>query len=169
MKIAVWVLVVGAIVSAVLAPAASAAPTCTGGVTAGSTYTCVPDGSGSVQVTVPARVTSLSVVADGGGGGKNESLGNGGSGARVASTISVAPGDALTIYPGAGGGAGVGGSSNVGGTGYGTGGSGGPFYGEGFGGGYGGGGGGSSAVLVNGTVNVVAGGGGVEAGGVDEH
>jgi hypothetical protein len=144
----------------VLAPTAFAAPTCTGSVGAGSTYTCLPSGSGSVQVTIPARVTSISVTADGGGGGKNASLGNGGSGARASSTIAVTPGAVLTIYVGAGGGAGLGGSGNVGGTGYSAGGNGGPYYGEGFGGGYGGGGGGSSAVLVGGTVAVIAGGGG---------
>lgn len=60
-------LLIVAAVAAVLAPAASAAPTCTGSVAAGSTYTCVPNGSGSVQVTVPARVTSIFVTADGGG------------------------------------------------------------------------------------------------------
>ena len=147
-------------VLAVLAPATLAAPTCTGSVAAGSTYTCVPSGSGSIQVTVPARVTSISVTADGGGGGKNASLGNGGSGARLTSTVSVTPGAVLTIYVGAGGGGGLGGSGNVGGTGYSAGGNGGPYYGEGFGGGYGGGGGGSSAVLVGSTVAVIAGGGG---------
>jgi len=129
-------------------------------VTAGSTYTCTPNGSGSVQVTVPARVNSISITADGGGGGKNASYGNGGSGARVSATVAVTPGNVLTVYVGAGGGAGLGGPANVGGTGYGAGGNGGAFYGEGFGGGYGGGGGGSSAVLVGATVKVVAGGGG---------
>ncbi len=148
------------IVMTVLAPSASAAPSCSGGVLAGSTYTCVPNGSGSIQVTVPARVTSISVTADGGGGGRNASLGNGGSGARVTATVAVTPGAVLTVFVGAGGGAGLGGSGNVGGTGYGAGGNGGAFYGDGFGGGYGGGGGGSSALLVGGTVAVVAGGGG---------
>ena len=145
---------------AAIAPGASAAPTCTGSVQAGSSYTCIPNGSGYAHVTVPARVTSISVIADGGGGGKNVSLGNGGSGARVSATIAVTPGDVLTIYAGAGGGAGTGGNGNVGGTGYGAGGNGGAYYGEGFGGGYGGGGGGSSAVLLGATVKVVAGGGG---------
>ena len=139
-----------AIAPALVVSAASAAPTCTGGVQSGSTYTCVPNGSGWVQVTVPARVDSLTVTADGGGGGKNASLGNGGSGARVSAVVPVTQGDVVKIYVGAGGGVALGGGSNVGGTGYGTGGNGGPYYGEGFGGGYGGGGGGSSAVLVNG-------------------
>ena len=149
-----------AIAPALVVSAASAAPTCTGGVQSGSTYTCVPNGSGWVQVTVPARVDSLTVTADGGGGGKNASLGNGGSGARVSAVVPVTQGDVVKIYVGAGGGVALGGGSNVGGTGYGTGGNGGPYYGEGFGGGYGGGGGGSSAVLVNGIAYVVAGGGG---------
>ncbi len=153
-------LAVVALLAIMLTPAASATPSCSGTVQAGSTYTCLPNGTGSVQVTVPARVTSISVIADGGGGGKNASLGNGGSGARVTSTVAVTPGAVLTIYVGAGGGVGLGGGSNVGGAGYGAGGNGGPYYGEGFGGGYGGGGGGSSAVLVGGTVSVVAGGGG---------
>ena len=127
---------------------------------AGSTYTCLPSGGGSIAVTVPIGVASINVTADGGGGGKNASLGNGGSGARVNATVAVTPGAILTVYVGSGGGAGVGGPGNVGGRGYGNGGNGGAYYGEGFGGGYGGGGGGSSAVLVGGSVAVVAGGGG---------
>ena len=142
------------------APAAFAAPSCSGSVAAGLTYVCAPSGSGSVQVTVPAGVASINVTADGGGGGKNASLGNGGSGARVNASFTVTPGTQLTIYVGAGGGAGLGGSGNVGGRGYGSGGAGGPYWGEGFGGGYGGGGGGSSALLIGGAEAVVAGGGG---------
>lgn len=111
-------------------------------------------------MTVPTGVASITVVADGGGGGKNANLGNGGSGARVSGSITVTPGQLLEVYVGSGGGAGTGGSGNVGGTGYGVGGNGGPFYGPGFGGGYGGGGGGSSAVVIAGTVAIVAGGGG---------
>ena len=152
--------ILGSSLPAITAPTAFATPVCTGSVAAGLTYTCAPSGSGSVQVTVPAGVASINVTADGGGGGKNDSLGNGGSGARVNATISVTPGDRLTIYVGAGGGAGLGSSGNVGGSGYGAGGSGGAFYGEGFGGGYGGGGGGSSAVVIGSTVALVAGGGG---------
>lgn len=151
---------IAAVVLLVGARAGWAAPTCTGAAVAGSSYTCAANGSGSIQVAVPARVTSISVIADGGGGGRNASLGNGGSGARVTATVPVTPGTTLTVFVGAGGGAGLGGNGNVGGTGYGPGGNGGAFYGEGFGGGYGGGGGGSSAVLVGGTVSVVAGGGG---------
>ncbi len=146
--------------SVIAAPAALATPTCTGYVAAGLTYTCLPNGSGSVTVTVPAGVSSINVTADGGGGGKNASLGNGGSGARLNATFTVSPGTVLTIYPGAGGGTGLGGPENVGGSGYGAGGNGGAFYGEGFGGGYGGGGGGSSALLIGGTAALVAGGGG---------
>lgn len=140
--------------------AVNAAPVCSGSVAAGLTYSCVPSGSGPVQATVPAGVTSINVTADGGGGGKNASLGNGGSGARVNASFAVTPGTQLTIYVGAGGGAGLGGPGNVGGRGYGSGGAGGPFYGEGFGGGYGGGGGGSSALIIGSTVALVAGGGG---------
>ena len=163
-RCALRALVLGVIATAIavaIAPPAHAAPTCTGSIAANSTYTCLPNGSGSVQVTVPAHVEKITIVADGGGGGRSAGLGNGGSGARVTSPeITVTPGAVLRIYVGAGGGAGVGGAGNVGGTGYGTGGNGGAFYGEGFGGGYGGGGGGSSAVLIGGTVQVVAGGGG---------
>ncbi len=144
----------------IAAPSALAVPSCTGSVAAGLTYTCAPSGSGFVQITVPARVTSINVTADGAGGGKNVGLGNGGSGARVNATLSVSPGDVLKIYVGAGGGSGLGDSGNVGGAGYGAGGTGGAFYGEGFGGGYGGGGGGSSAVLSGGIPAIVAGGGG---------
>lgn len=153
--------IVGGIGLPVIAPtSAMATPSCSGSVAAGSTYICTPSGGGAVQVTVPARVVSITVIADGGGGGKNAGLGNGGSGARVTASISVTPGEVLTVYVGAGGGAGLGGTGNVGGTGYGSGGNGGPYYGEGFGGGYGGGGGGSSAVLVGGDDTVIAGGGG---------
>lgn len=136
------------------------AATCSGQVAVGQTYTCGPQVAGSLQVTVPAGVASVSVTATGGGGGKNAALGNGGSGAMVSATLAVTPGTVLTIYAGSGGGAGLGGSGNVGGAGYGAGGNGGPFWGDGFGGGYGGGGGGSSALLVGGAVAIVAGGGG---------
>lgn len=151
---------VGALLPLIVSSPASASPSCTGSIAAGSTYTCTPSGGGYVQVTVPAGVASITVVADGGGGGKNAGLGNGGSGARVTASIPVTAGKVLTVYVGAGGGAGLGGSGNVGGTGYGAGGNGGPYYGEGFGGGYGGGGGGSSAVLVGSDDTVIAGGGG---------
>lgn len=157
---ALSLLVMGAGLPTIAMPSALAAPGCSGSVVAGSTYTCGPLGSNSVQVTVPAGVASITVIADGGGGGKNASLGNGGSGARVTASINVTPGEVLTVYVGSGGGAGLGGAGNVGGTGYGAGGNGGPYYGDGFGGGYGGGGGGSSAVLVGGDDTVVAGGGG---------
>lgn len=160
-----WAVALGAAVVTVSlgllpAPESFAAPVCTGGVGAGLTYTCTPNSSGYVQVTVPAGVASINVTADGGGGGKNASLGNGGSGARLNASFTVSAGNVLKIYVGAGGGAGLGGSGNVGGAGYGAGGNGGAFYGEGFGGGYGGGGGGSSALLIGGTPVLVAGGGG---------
>lgn len=138
-----------------------AAPNCAGGTpAAGTSVTCTPSGGGYRDIVVPTGVGSISITADGGGGGKNESLSNGGSGARVSATLTVAPGQTIRVYVGSGGGAGLGGASNTGGTGYGNGGNGGPYYGEGFGGGYGGGGGGSSAVLVDGAVKLVAGGGG---------
>lgn len=154
---------VGALIAGLCGPVlpASAVPTCSGGApAAGVTVSCSPSGLGFRDLTVPAGVGSIDITAKGGGGGKNAALSDGGSGASVTTTIDVTPGQVIRVYVGTGGGAGIGGPSNVGGSGYGTGGNGGPFYGEGFGGGYGGGGGGSSAVLVDGVVNIVAGGGG---------
>lgn len=54
------------LVGAMSAPVAMAAPTC---VTAGATVTCTYNAGGSTQVAIPAGATSVSVVADGAGGG----------------------------------------------------------------------------------------------------
>lgn len=160
--LALAVATLGAILTPVaMAPAALAVPNCSVVATIEvTTYDCDPSGGGSVDITVPARVTSVLVVAEGGGGGANDIQSPGGNGARVSASLTVTPGEVITVYVGSGGGAGVGGVSNVGGSGYGAGGNGGPYWGEGFGGGYGGGGGGSSAVLFGGDDTIIAGGGG---------
>ena len=126
----------------------------TGQTTQTFTYT------GAAQsFTVPPGVTSMTVKLWGAGGGAasyKANGGSGGSGAYVTGTLSVTPGQALTIIVGGGGGA----STNVttaapgGYGGGGNGGSSGNAYG-------GGGGGGRSAIQITaGTDNVTAGGGG---------
>ncbi|MBK6903467.1 MAG: HYR domain-containing protein [Saprospirales bacterium] len=76
--------------------------------------------SSSGTFTVPAGVTSITVQAWGGGGGGGQSAGNrarggGGGGAFTGGTLSVSPGDVLTITVGGGGPAGSnGGNSSVG-------------------------------------------------------
>jgi uncharacterized protein YjdB len=96
---------------------------------------------------VPAGVTSIQIVATGGGGGgTGGAIGNagsaGGNGAIVTSTLTVNPGDSLSVSVGGGGGGGGPGLSGIS-----------PG---------GGGGGGSSSVIVNRNTSnaVVAGGGG---------
>jgi hypothetical protein len=106
---------------------------------------------GAATWTVPAGVTSVQIVATGGGGGGGGTgggfIGNlGGNGGVVTAMVTVSPGDTLNLFVGAGGGAG----------------------GNGTGGAYGGGagGGGSTNVNVNGATStqVIAGGGGGGAG-----
>lgn len=147
-----------------LIPIASAVTAqCTGVVAAGMTINCEPGDQAYTSIVVPARVETLTVTAAGGGGGGNAldaGVARGGHGASVTAAIPVTPGQVLKVYVATGGGPGLGNTGNTGGSGYGAGGNGGPFYGEGFGGGYGGGGGGSTALLINDTVTVVAGGGG---------
>jgi hypothetical protein len=61
---------------------------------------------GAYTWVVPTGVTSLSVVAIGGGGGGGNGFGfnsSGGNAAQVTSTLSVLPGDTVTIYVGGGG------------------------------------------------------------------
>jgi Glycine rich protein len=109
--------------------------------------------TGTYAVTVPAGITSLTITAVGGTGGSFGANGDnpgsaGGEGGVLTSTVTVAPGESLTVIVGADG-HGQGGS---GGTGAGTGGG---------GGGDGAGGGGGSAVFDGGTpLEVAAGGGG---------
>ncbi|MDN5275385.1 MAG: hypothetical protein JWN33_34 [Candidatus Saccharibacteria bacterium] len=79
----------------------------------GQTFTS----QGANAYTVPAGVTSLTFKAwgagGGGGGGAATTGGGGGGGGYVQSTITVTPGETLTIYVGGGG---IGGSHNALGT-----------------------------------------------------
>ncbi|MCT8179237.1 Ig domain-containing protein [Variovorax sp. CY25R-8] len=71
--------------------------------------------AGSAAWTVPAGVTSIQVVALGGGGG-GYSDNNGGNGGQVTATLTVVPGETLTMFVGGGGSpsqAGVGGGGNA--------------------------------------------------------
>jgi hypothetical protein len=62
---------------------------------------------GPYTLTIPPGVTSILIQAiGGGGGGGNQTGGTGGNGAIVTSTVSVQPGDSLSIYVGGGGGGG---------------------------------------------------------------
>lgn len=131
---------------------------------------------GSHSWTVPAGVHSVRLEVAGGQGGNDRWhdglnwLGHpGGNGDELTGTLSVTPGDTLSIWVGARGGTGdTGGgdeSAGYGGQGWRNGGDGGsgsrspinptPTHGQG-----GGGGGGSSAVLVNDSIIAHAGGGG---------
>jgi hypothetical protein len=94
---------------------------------------------GAASWTVPAGVTSIQVVATGGGGGAGFSPYNGGNGGVVTAILAVTPGDVLTLYVGGGG---VGGSSLDTG-----------------------GGGGSSNVNTGTANQIIAGGGGGAGGG----
>lgn len=115
---------------------------------------CVPNTvsfttPGSSTWTVPAGLTSISVVATGGGGGGGGLSGTnagqlGGAGAVVTSTLSVTPGQVLTLVIGGGGGAGANGAANC----------------CGFGLGAGGGGGGSTNIDAGTSNQIIAGGGG---------
>lgn len=105
---------------------------------------------GSYTWAVPNGVTSIQIVATGGGGGGGGAGGGfigglGGNAGIVTTTISVNPGDTLNLFVGGGGGAG---------------GNGGSAYGGGAGGG------GSTNVNVNAATSsqVIAGGGGGGAG-----
>jgi hypothetical protein len=120
---------------------------------------------------VPNNVTVINVTATGGGGGGGGAdggagggrIGGGYPGSRVAGTISVTPGQLLTITPGNGGGGGAGRASSAtpgaAGTGHFPGGRGGYAGGAGSSG-AGGGGGAATVVLYNGSPILVAGGGG---------
>ena len=111
--------------------------------------------------TVPAGVSTLYAVVDGGSGanGQGSYTGGGGEpGGEVVGDLAVTPGEVLTLWVGGGG------QSN-GGQGFGSpshddfeGGSGGPGYGPGTG--NGGGGGGASYLEAGGQVTMLAGGGG---------
>jgi hypothetical protein len=124
--------------------------------------------------TVPAGVTSVTLVATGAGGGgggldSNGNGGNGGAGATVSGTYAVTPGTVLYVYVGGGGGLGGSGvtctGGGAGGTNSQTGGTGGAAGCSGSSGAGGGGGAASGVVTATGTVLLVAGGGGGGQGG----
>ena len=127
--------------------------------------------SGTTVFTVPARVTSIAITAlgAGGGAGGNDAgaAGHAGyPGAVVSYTVSVTPGDKLTINIGTGGKGGLdgtgGATGGLGGTdpaGIYNGGLGGNAGGSGSSGG-GGGGGAATSILLNGSTLLVAAGGG---------
>jgi hypothetical protein len=58
---------------------------------------------GSASFTVPNRVTSITVIATGGGGAAAKSNAIGGTGAKVTAILTVIPGDILPIFIGGGG------------------------------------------------------------------
>lgn len=122
--------------------------------------------------TVPAGVTLIEYVVEGGaGGGRSAGSFQGGAGARVSGALTVVPGTVLQLIVGAGGlhDDGINGGSNAGGGGYGAGGASGaipPLAGSDR---YrAGSGGGGSAILVGagGPPVVVAGGGGGSGDGI---
>jgi hypothetical protein len=124
--------------------------------------------------TVPAGVTSITVVATGAGGGgggldSNGNGGNGGAGATVSGTYAVTPGTVLYVYVGGGGGLGGSGvtcnGGGTGGTNSQTGGTGGAAGCSGSSGAGGGGGAASGVTTSGGTLLLVAGGGGGGQGG----
>ena len=101
---------------------------------------------GSASWTVPAGVTSIRIVATGGaGGGDNDQYGRGegGNGAVVTTSLTVAPGQVLNLVVGGGGVQGGGAGLALGVTNYG-----------------GGAGGGSTNVDAGAAVQIIAGGGG---------
>ena len=120
--------------------------------------------TGAIQTfTVPSGVTTLTVTLSGGGGGSgNNQNTNGGSGALVSGTITVTPGQVLTVIVGQGGmsnrGSATGGSASFGG-----GGAGGSYTPGGVAGS--GAGGGRSAIQNNSGVDLVSAGGGGGGGG----
>lgn len=130
--------------------------------------------SGTHTFTIPPGVFSLDISATGGGGGgggtDSQSGAVGRSGAVLSGTLSVSPGQVLTLHVGMGGGGGVndqgsapGGAGGSNGIGYrgGNGSAAGPTPISGGGGG----GGAGTALLVGSTLYAVAGGGGGGGGG----
>jgi len=128
---------------------------------------------GEHTFTVPAGVTSVTVEAFGAEGGDGGSCtsgefcvaagGTGGRGARVTTTLAVAPGETLSVVVGGAGEPGADLAGGVAGSGYGAGGDGGASGNDADGSTVsagGGGGGGASAVVRAGAALVVAAGGG---------
>jgi hypothetical protein len=130
--------------------------------------------TGIQTFTIPAGITTvdLNVISGGGGGGGNDSSPGaaGRSGARIAGTLAVSPGQILTISIGSGG---IGGASDQGSAPGGRAGINTLGYGGGAGSaagptpisGGGGGGGAASVILLNGSPVIVAAGGGGGGGG----
>lgn len=130
--------------------------------------------SGTHTFTIPTGVFSLNITASGGGGGgggcDSQSGAVGRSSAVLSGTLSVSPGQVLTLHVGMGGGGGAndagsaaggsGGNNNLGYSG-GNGSAAGPAPVSGGGGG----GGAATALLVGGALYAVAGGGGGGGGG----
>ncbi|MEZ3159437.1 LPXTG cell wall anchor domain-containing protein [Microbacterium sp. BWT-B31] len=118
---------------------------------------------GTYSWTVPEGVTTLTgVVVRGASGGRGEGnqAGDGAVGAQLGGTMSVTPGQVLTIYvAGQGADATGDGPGGSGGTGYRAGGAGGTGAGT-VGLRNGGGGGGGSSAIIGGNADVIAGGGG---------
>lgn len=118
-----------------------------------SSGSVIYDTAGTQTYTVPAGVTSITVKAwgaggGGGGGGSSGGGGNGGGGGYSKATLTVTPGESLTVIVGSGGGAGdlsSGGSGTLSGD--------------------GGGGGGYSIVKRGGTSLIIAPGGAGGGGG----
>ena len=162
---------VGSVLPTLVAQPAQAVTTATSGVTVTNTFTYT---GATETMTVPANVTELTVTITGaeGGRGGNDSSGRppaGGYTGRVTGTISVTPGDVLTIAVGGGGvdsdlangGAGgvaaesgdshdaLGGANPLGGYAGGNGGSPGPAGSSGYGGS-----GGAASVLKIGTATI---------------
>jgi hypothetical protein len=112
--------------------------------------------------TVPSGVTAVSVTVAGAGGGNyvaNTGNATGGSGASVSGTLSVTPGDTLTIQTGGLGGNNSGNTGGAGGTRGGGAGANGLWTLQGAQAGGSAGGGGYSRILSGSTTLVVAGGG----------
>ena len=151
-----WVALLGLCVALATLLGGAVSATAMGGscVSSGPTTTCTYSYTGSSQTfVVPSGVTSVNVTAIGGEGGSSGDPG--GFGASVASTLTTAAPETLTVNVGengAAGGGGAGGNGGGGPSGSGSGGNGGA--------GGGAGGGGATSVTTGSTLLVVAGGGG---------
>jgi hypothetical protein len=126
----------------------------------GSTFTTYNETGNTQTYTVPNGVTQLEVNLYGAAGGDNSTNGLGGYGGETQGTVSVTPGEVLTIIVGGVGGNNSGTNNDTGGAGgYGGGGSGGTDTNNDFDGG-GGGGGGATQILNGSTELAIAAGGG---------
>src|SRR5579872_3065832 len=147
-------------------PAVAAGPSCSAGI-----CTVTFSETGSTQTfTVPAEITSITVTADGAQGGGGDVSGHvkygGGLGGEVTSSLSVTPGDVLSVVVGQRGTDADGFPPNAVAGGYGGGGTGAAGGGQRASGG--GGGGGSFLFGPSGDLLVAAGGGGGAGGAAGE-